>query len=53
MSKMVRCNNCGVAYKKQGINLFILVILFMLGIVPAVIYLLVKKNKCPLCGFEN
>lgn len=53
MSKMIKCMNCNTVYEKKGINLLLLVILFMLGVVPAIIYLIVRKNKCPMCGLKN
>jgi hypothetical protein len=51
---MKYCNNCKqMVEPKKDLNAALLIILLICGVIPGLIYYLVKKKSCPMCNSTN
>lgn len=48
------CSNCNqLVEPKRHVSIGALFVLLLLGIIPGVIYYVLKKHTCPICNSEN
>ena len=48
------CNNCEqMVEPKKHFSAGILLVLLLLGLIPGIIYYLLKSKTCPICNSEN
>ena len=54
MSMLRYCSNCNqLVEPKRHVSMGALFVLLLLGIIPGVIYYVLKHHTCPICNSEN